>query len=155
MKVRLHSGKLQHVFQTNPLYLSSFTQGKALCSLEDSAPISEDSDPRMPGVSPTFNHRRRATNTTLTQMFYFSPQRQCIFQVCLYGWVYRLHSPKPINLLGGTLSLAKVHLLFTLPVFHASPAHISPPQHQWAAAEVTQHTTQWAQSPCFLAASTG
>ena len=80
MKVRLHSGKLQHTFQPNPLYSSAFTQGRALCSLEDSAPISEDSDPRMPGASPAINHRRRATNTTLTQMFHFSPQRQCIFQ---------------------------------------------------------------------------
>lgn len=48
-----------------------FTQGRAFCSLEGSAPISEDSDPRMPGAYPAINHRRTATNTTLTQMFHF------------------------------------------------------------------------------------
>lgn len=122
MKVRLHSGKLQHVFQHNPLYLSVFTQSRALCYLEDSAPISADSDPGMPGASPAINHRRRATNTTSTQMFHFSPQRQCIFprdeRTC------QLHSNISTNLLRGTLFLAKVHLLAT---FLHSSTHLHSP----------------------------
>ena len=70
-------------------------------------------------------------------------------------WACQLHSPIPKSVLQGTLSLAKVCLLSAPPALHTSPAHISPPQHQCAAPEITHHTAQWAQSPCFLAASTG
>lgn len=73
MKVRLPSGKLEHTFEPNPLYLSSLRA-------ELSAPISEDSNPRMPGSYSAINHRRTATNTTLTQMFHLLPQKQYIFQ---------------------------------------------------------------------------
>lgn len=124
-KVRLRSGKLQHTFQPNPLYLSVFSQCRALCSLEDSAPISEGSHPRMPGASLATNHRRRATNTTLTQVFHFFTTEAMHFS--RDEWTYQLHSPIPTKLLRGTLFLAKVHLLSTPPALHTSPAHLSSP----------------------------
>lgn len=122
-KVRLRSGKLQHTFQPNPLYLSVFSQCRALCSLEDSAPISEGSHPKMPGASLATNHRRRATNTTLTQVFHFSPQRQSILQgMNEHSSCTALYQQ---NSFGEHFSLQK-YISFLLPLHSVLLQHTSP-----------------------------
>lgn len=108
-------------FQAKPSLLV-FTQSRPFCSLEDSAPISEDSDPRMPGAHPAINHRRTATNTTLTQVFLFSPQRQCIFR--------RMNEHASYTALYQQISFRECFLLqkysFLLPLHSILSQHTSP-----------------------------